>query len=661
MKFLVLSFAACATLVSPLSHGRPLNWDDQPGLNYDPRSTAEAPCGTGTPPRGHFSDSVDANAADGVALTVRQDPNRLCYVSNGIADAPVIRVRRGTELKVTLRNEITDPAAIATHLPGGTLDQPNPAVPAQAGFFPVTGGTHHAVTGTTNLHVHGFAVPASIPQDEVMKTCIDPAVGSALCGQREFTYRYRIPADMPEGLYWYHPHVHGEVQAQMLMGLSGPIVVEGPESDARRAAGIEERVFIVRQGEDSDAKYAAAIAALPLPYGSFPDPNAKPPVHRKPPVKGESVDTNNELACLSNAGTDVISLNGSKVIDGRVKDLDLAHVEIAAGSSQFWRVINAATDAFLNLTIIDQNGNPVALRIVARDGAPLTDDHGNRLHPAPTIDAQLIPPSGRLEFMVPAPPEGQKAYLISRQVDTGCSGDNVPGRKLAILTGGAPSSAHQVAAQQIEAPITKSPDLFSGLLAAPVTATRTLAFAEYPRPGSDDQTDFYIFEKKPGAALRPFHMDGEPTLTVKAGTAEEWVIENWTRELHAFHIHQLHFRVLEVNGLRPPDPPLLDVVNVPFATGFDTAGAPVAPGRVRIKLSFPDALAGDILFHCHLVDHEDNGMMGIVRVIPKDGNPIRKAEVSLGQRSLAALLANPPICRPASPDGTSPVESAKAN
>jgi FtsP/CotA-like multicopper oxidase with cupredoxin domain len=660
MKFLVLSLAACATLASPFSHGRPLNWDDQPGMNYDPRSTPEAPCGIGTPPRGHLSDYVDANTAGVVALTVRQDPNRLCYVSNGIADAPVIRVRRGTELKITLRNEITDPAAIATHLPGGTLDQANPIVPAQTGFFPVTGGRRHEVTGTTNLHVHGFAVPASVPQDEVMKTCVDPAVGPAQCGQREFTYRYQIPVDMPEGLYWYHPHVHGEVQAQMLMGLSGPIVVEGPESDARRAAGIEERIFIVRQGEDSDAKYAAAIAALPLPYGSFPDPNAKPPVHRKPPSKGEAVDTNNELACLNNAGTDVISLNGSKIIDGRVKDLDLAHVEIAAGSSQFWRVINAATDAFLNLSLIDQNGEAVALAIVARDGAPLTDDRGNRLHPASTTDAQLIPPSGRLEFMVPAPPPGQKAYLISRQVDTGCSGDNVPGRKLAIVTGGPPSQ-RPVSAKPVETALTKSPDMFSGLVAAPVTATRTLAFAEYPRPGNDDQTDFYIFEKKPGATLHPFHMGDEPTLTVKAGTAEEWVIENWTRELHAFHSHQLHFRVLEINGQRLPEPPLLDVVNVPFATGIDTAGAAVIPGRVRIKLSFPDALAGDILFHCHLVDHEDNGMMGVLRVIPKDGNPMRKAEVSKGQRSLAALLANPPICRPATPAGASSAEQAKAN
>jgi hypothetical protein len=42
----------------------------------------------------------------------------------------------------------------------------------------------------------------------------------------------------------------------------------------------------------------------------------------------------------------------------------------------------------------------------------------------------------------------------------------------------------------------------------------------------------------------------------------------------------------------------------------------VRPERVRIELFFPESLAGDIPFHCHLVDHEDNGMMAVLRVLP---------------------------------------------
>jgi len=116
---------------------------------------------------------------------------------------------------------------------------------------------------------------------------------------------------------------------------------------------------------------------------------------------------------------------------------------------------------------------------------------------------------------------------------------------------------------------------------------------------------------------------------VRAGTTEEWVIENWTNELHTFHIHQLHLRVLEVDGRREAAPPLLDVVEVPHATatGPRSREGPVRPGRIRIRMTFPAALAGDIPFHCHLVDHEDNGMMAVPR-IEQPGAPPRHAEAA---------------------------------
>src|SRR5215469_9645697 len=200
---------------------------------FDPRSTPQAPCGVGTPAPGHASPELRPGP-EGITLTVRQDGNRLCYVANGSADAPVIRTRLGAELTITLRNEITDPAAIDAVAGPGKLTTANEPVPRTPGFYQVIPGMRHAATGATNLHVHGFAVPPVKPQDDVLTVCTDPAGGSAGCGQRSFTYRYRVPADMPEGLYWYHPHVHGQVQAQMLMGLSGAIVVEGPQEDARK-------------------------------------------------------------------------------------------------------------------------------------------------------------------------------------------------------------------------------------------------------------------------------------------------------------------------------------------------------------------------------------------------------------------------------------------
>jgi FtsP/CotA-like multicopper oxidase with cupredoxin domain len=591
---------------------------------FDPRSTPAAPCGVGTPPPGHVMPEVRPGST-GITLIVRQDVNRLCYTSNGSADAPVIRVRLGSPLTITLKNEITDPAAIDAVAGPAKLLTPNEPVPHSADHYPVIPGMRHRASGATNLHVHGFAVPPIRPQDDVLTVCTDPAVGPARCGRRAFTYHFHVPAGMTEGLYWYHPHVHGEVQSQMLMGLSGAIIVEGPEDEARRAALVEERVLIVRQTQDLDAgktQAAAMTAAAP----SAPDDAPRSPALGR----GNAIDTAHELLCTRNSGIDAISLNGTPVPVGEAPDSALAQIKIAAGARQFWRILNAATDAFLDLALVDGDGKPLPLEVVARDGSPLAADAGTPLAPRETLQSQFVPPSGRIEVLVAAPLSG-KAYLVTHAVDTGCAGDRLPERRLAVLE--TPPSAAPVAAPPAAstapvaatAPLAPTParsqtsrtGMFSGLMARRTDRERVIALAEYPRPGSEDQIDFYIVERKPGAVLKPFEMGAPPAITVRAGTTEEWIVENWTNELHAFHIHQVHFRLLETDGQRVADPPLLDVVNVPYATatGYHSKEGPVRPGRVRIKMSFPKELAGDIPFHCHLTDHEDNGMMAVLRVL----------------------------------------------
>ena len=627
------------------------DWDDQPGFGFTGDylvTSPDAPCGTGTPPRGHFPPDIPTvGPFQIVTLSVKQDPHRLCYVFGQIAEAPTIRVRQGEDMFIKLRNEITDPAALDKLVVPGHLDDPNPEIPTQAGYYPVLPAMHHKATGTTNLHLHGLAVSPMAPQDETLKTCVDPAVGPATCGRREFVYHYRIAQTMPAGLYWYHPHVHGEVQAQMLMGLSGALIVEGPTDDARRAAGIEDRVFVVRQSQDLDAQAPAAASDA---AGSGGEQPAVKPRGKKRHAAGEQVDTADEMACSSNTGTDELTLNGAVVLDGEAKDTDLAHLEIGAGRKQLWRVLNAATDSFLDLALIDEAGKPLPIAIAARDSVPLSNDAGNLLPAESTVEAQLVPPAGRLEFYVDAPAVGHKAYLVSHAVDTGCAGDKVPARRLAYLTSVEP--AQPAAAVETQLPATPVaagpvPGPFNGILARKTDRQRVLAFAEYPHPGSDDLNDFYIFERKPGAVARPFEMGAEPAITVNAGTTEEWVIENWTNELHAFHIHQVHFRVLEVDGKVRKTPELLDVMTVPAARAksgdVTKAAGPVVPGKIRIKLYFPPELAGDIPFHCHLVDHEDSGMMGVVRVLPPQTALQQKAE--LGPQD---ILKNPPICR--SPD-----------
>jgi FtsP/CotA-like multicopper oxidase with cupredoxin domain len=580
-------------------------------LAFDPRSTDAAPCGVGTPPPGHVAPEVWA-PPEGLTLTVRQDRDRLCYTANGSADAPTIRVRLGSALTITLRNEIVDPEAIDAVTGPGKLSAATAHVPRSPDFLAVIPGMKHRATGATNLHVHGFAVPPIKPQDDTLTNCTDPTIGPRRCGQRAFTYHFQVPNDMTEGLYWYHPHVHGEVQAQMLMGLTGAIVVEGPRDDARRAAGIDERVLIIRQTQDLDAGRTQAAAMTAAPPASAAH---KVSAHGAPAM---AIDTAHELLCGSNSGIDAISLNGSPVPVGETEDSALANFEIPAGRKQLWRILNAATDAFLDLSVVTQDGKMLPLEVVARDGSALTDDAGTATMTEETLSSQFVPPAGRLEILLKAPPPGVKAYLVTHAVDTGCAGDRLPERRLAVIT-----SVGTESAPSAHVPVypLSTRNMFSGLLGRHADRERVFALAEYPRPGITDQVDFYIVERKPGAVLKPYGMGGPPNISIRAGTTEEWVIENWTNELHAFHIHQVHFRVLEIDGKPLADAPLLDVVNVPYAeaTGYHSKEGPVRPGRVRIKLYFPESLAGDIPFHCHLVDHEDNGMMAVLRVTKAAG------------------------------------------
>ena len=87
---------------------------------------------------------------------------------------------------------------------------------------------------------------------------------------------------------------------------------------------------------------------------------------------------------------------------------------------------------------------------------------------------------------------------------------------------------------------------------------------------------------------------------VKLGAVEDWVIENRTTMHHPFHIHAWDFQVID-RGDGRAESGWKDTINVPAHTS------------VRIRIDFAD-FGGTTVYHCHILDHEDVGMMGIVRV-----------------------------------------------
>ena len=108
---------------------------------------------------------------------------------------------------------------------------------------------------------------------------------------------------------------------------------------------------------------------------------------------------------------------------------------------------------------------------------------------------------------------------------------------------------------------------------------------------TEDKQGFYINGQK-------FQMTDRPMLTVNVGSLQHWRVTNPTKEAHPFHIHQVHFLVYSTGGKRVKDPVWLDTVDVPYG------------GSVDLVMDFTDPIIrGMSLFHCHLLNHEDKGMM----------------------------------------------------
>ncbi len=154
----------------------------------------------------------------------------------------------------------------------------------------------------------------------------------------------------------------------------------------------------------------------------------------------------------------------------------------------------------------------------------------------------------------------------------------------------------------------------AGRVAGPLGLHADPAYRHLPAPAAahtitfdEDAKGFYLNHRAYAPAMAP-------AITAHAGTVQAWTLVNTTDEVHAFHIHQVHFVVTAVNGVRNGDPEWVDVVDLP-PQKRGPHGRPT-PSRTTVLVDFRDPIVrGTILIHCHLTDHEDGGMMAKVRVI----------------------------------------------
>jgi FtsP/CotA-like multicopper oxidase with cupredoxin domain len=270
-------------------------------------------------------------------------------------------------------------------------------------------------------------------------------------------------------------------------------------------------------------------------------------------------------------------------------------INMKPGEKQFWRIANATLQDFLQLQV-QVNGVATPLEMIALDGYPLAQTR--------TQTTILVPPAGRAEFIVQAPTAGS-AIFVTNTYDTGPTGNLDTANTLAtIQTTSAAASSHMPQAT----PPSEDGIKFRNWALQPATTQRKLYFSE-EFGGTNGPIQFYITVD--GQKQKVFEANEQPVITTKVGAIEDWTIENRALETHAFHIHQIHFRVLEIDGKPAANTDLRDTIEIPFWEGK----GPYHSVKLRMDFSDPTT-AGTFLFHCHILLHEDLGMMHKILVSP---------------------------------------------
>jgi FtsP/CotA-like multicopper oxidase with cupredoxin domain len=283
-------------------------------------------------------------------------------------------------------------------------------------------------------------------------------------------------------------------------------------------------------------------------------------------------------------------------------DFQAAKIETRPSQKELWRVLNAGADTIFNLQIV-ADGVPQPVRIVAIDGVPVSSNSR-----AKNETSVFLPPGSRAEFVVDTPAAGQRMQLVTTKWDTGPQGDNDPARPIADIVGGVANQASTV--RQAVAASSKATHLRPHEDGAAIVQRRLYFSQLSPSPQDPDSSVFY-FITVAGQQPEMYRMGQAANIVVHEGAVEDWTIENRAQEDHVFHIHQLHFRVLGVDGKPVNDGTSRDTIDLPY---WDGSG-PYPSVKLRMDFRDPN-IVGTFLYHCHILKHEDMGMMGVIQVLP---------------------------------------------
>lgn len=531
---------------------------------------------------------------------------------NGTVPGPMLKARPGDTMNVEVINDLTpyDSSAWA--------------------------GNHNVPhdLNSTNLHVHGLEVTPHL--FEPLGTSDPLAKMISLHPTERKSYSFVIPDDQPPGLFWYHPHKHGSTAVQAVSGMAGAILIEGDIDEVPEIKAAKDHILVVQDiglfptdnpdvdGADTHTYEPRQNAIWQTFAGNVTIDGIEQPDLKSGfttgdyPLRYFLMNGKPFFKELHNP-TDPSHPTGSQIDDG-VPSFEMAQGEVAR-----FRMLNANSDDVMPVYLQGHD-----LHLIGMDGVNLPKLRTLPALPtdAPATDNQLIlAPANRGEFLVKAITTPGTYEL--RQAPQSLQFLQSDGRLLAriVVTADVNDMAlpAQLPLQTRHYPLT--PD-------SAVSQTRYITFG-MQFPGKANPVvgiDFFINNQQ--------YDELSVSQVVMLNTTEDWVIGSpghpaMTRkdassghqdntEGHPFHIHVNSFEVIGIADVAPNGTVTNEIRYSPDEVLIqDTIWVPMGK-QVTIRQTYKQ-WTGKAVYHCHILPHEDTGMMQNVLILdPADGHASHK-------------------------------------
>jgi len=379
-------------------------------------------------------------------------------------------------------------------------------------------------------------------------------------------------AGQAPGLHWYHAHKHGSTSLQSVNGMSGAFIIE-----STGAGGYDQ---VIRQfygwGDN---------------YGD----------HEKVIVTQEYDSTLNaeRPGAPQTGGKEQMLVNG----------LLSPTITMQPGEVQLWRMLNATLGDTLTPLFQALQAKGFTIKQTAQDGVQFSPAN---YQSQPLIGGLILSSGNRSDFLVQAPPTAVGVVPFNRGEDpTPVFFVNVTGTPVTQPNGPFPTTWAEMPKYLLDLPKPGPNDITNP--GSPVK------FQQWPVNDPISGLPHFMINNKQFEETGPIVDQCMPL-----NGLQDWVLENYTQSAaHPFHIHVNPFQVIEVDTptgpntytkIIPADNYIWwDVIAIPTAY-IDNYGN-ITPGKVVIRQRYPDFI-GTFVLHCHILPHEDRGMMQLVRIVP---------------------------------------------